>query len=195
MNCTVFQKHMLRSPPAWTAQRTLSFPVLCTCHQLQCSCYLVNTDIHKISEFKRIALKERNTFLFFKRDVSFAGWNRRNLLYFGRTFCRLNYVGITVLTHVWSWTVMQVMTRQVFNKTGDVYIMHVYNIETCSCNHRCCQKAITINIFWVCVFVALGIQHAMCVHEIVISDLPSCTIFSTLSHKGSDFPKKRSYWT
>ena len=121
MNCTVFQKHKLRSPPAWTARRTLSFPILCTSHQLQCSCYLVITDIHKINKFKHITLKERNAFLFFKCDINFAGCNRRNLLYFGRTFCKLNYIGITILTHIWSWTVMEVMTRQILNKTGSVH--------------------------------------------------------------------------
>jgi hypothetical protein len=62
VNCTVFQRHKLLSRPAWTAQRKFSFPVPCTCHQLQCSCYLVNTDSHKISKFQCtcIILKERD---------------------------------------------------------------------------------------------------------------------------------------
>jgi hypothetical protein len=38
------------------------------------------------------------------------------------------------------------------------------------------QKAINITYFE-CVFVALGIQHAMCVHRIFICGQSGCTIF------------------
>jgi len=40
-------------------------------------------------------------------------------------------------------------------------------------------------------FVALGIQHAMYMHLIVIYSLPHSTAFSTLSHKRYDFRKKK----
>ena len=51
------------------------------------------------------------------------------------------------------------------------------NIETRSCNHCCSGKAISIT-YSECVFVALGIQHAMRLHNIVIYDLPGATEFS-----------------
>jgi len=41
----------------------------------------------------------------------------------------------------------------------------------------------------VCVCVDLVIQHAMHVRHIVIYGLPSSTIFSTLSQKGTIFQK------
>jgi hypothetical protein len=44
----------------------------------------------------------------------------------------------------------------------------------------------------VCVSVALGIQHVMHVHYIVIDGLSGFTNFSTLSHKRLDFRKKSS---
>ena len=59
------------------------------------------------------------------------------------------------------------------------------NIEARSCNHCCSGKAINIT-YSVCVFAALGIQQAMCMHNIVIGGLPRFTNFSTLSHKRHD---------
>jgi len=39
------------------------------------------------------------------------------------------------------------------------------------------------------VFVALVIQHGMCMRHIFMCGLPSSTIFSTLSHKKHDLKK------
>ena len=40
-----------------------------------------------------------------------------------------------------------------------------------------------------CVFVASGIQHAICMHPIVICDLSGCIIFFPMSYKRHDFRK------
>ena len=57
----------------------------------------------------------------------------------------------------------------------------------CRCGNR---RAISITSSE-SVFVALGIQHAMRMHHIVICDLSGSTIFSTLSYKRHDFRKKK----
>ena len=69
--------------------------------------------------------------------------------------------------------------------------MHVLrNIEARSCNHCCSGKAISIT-YSVSVFVALGIQHVMRLHHIVICGLSCCAIvFLPYLINGTIFEKK-----
>ena len=58
------------------------------------------------------------------------------------------------------------------------------NIEVRSCNNCCSGKAVSI-AYSECVFLALGIQHAMRMRRIILSSVacPALRYFSKLSHK------------
>ena len=64
------------------------------------------------------------------------------------------------------------------------------NIEARSCNDCCSGQAISIP-YSVCVFVVLGIQHAMRI-RMSSAACPAVQIFSTLSHKRQDLKKKNT---
>jgi hypothetical protein len=49
------------------------------------------------------------------------------------------------------------------------------NIEVRSCNRCCSGQAVTFT-YSECVFVALGIQHAMRMRHTVVCDLPGSTV-------------------
>ena len=72
--------------------------------------------------------------------------------------------------------------------------MHVErNREARSCDHGCSGKAISITCCE-CVFVALGIQHAMRMRRFILPSVACSALqyFPTLSHKRYDF-RNRSH--
>ena len=66
------------------------------------------------------------------------------------------------------------------------------NIEARSCNHCCSGKAISVT-YSECVFVALGILHAMLKPHIVICGLPCSAIFFHVISNGTIFEKYIEY--
>ena len=68
--------------------------------------------------------------------------------------------------------------------------MYVEHKDVALSSNRCCSgKAMTIT-YCECVFVALGIQHAMRIRHIVICGLTALQSCSTLCHKRHDLKEK-----
>jgi len=68
--------------------------------------------------------------------------------------------------------------------------MYVWcNVDMHSCNRHCSGKAMII-AQPVCVFVALGIQHAMWMHHFVICVVPRSTTFFHIISQTAQFSKK-----
>ena len=57
-------------------------------------------------------------------------------------------------------------------------------------NHCCCGNALSIT-YCECMFIALGIQHAMRMRHIAICGLSRSTVFSHVCHEQHDFRKKK----
>ena len=62
------------------------------------------------------------------------------------------------------------------------------NTEACLQNH-CCHEKVRSITYSLCVSVALVIQHAKCMHRIILSPMACLVLpyFSTLSHKWQKF--------
>ena len=72
--------------------------------------------------------------------------------------------------------------------------IEIWPTEACSCNHCCSGKSISIT-YSECVFVALGVQHAMRVRHIVVYVLPGSTTFFHVWKTGRFREGGGEYWT
>ena len=124
-------------------------------------------------------------------SVQYAMYNILRLKNLLEIICNVNFSKLQVMHfHKSEHGSIAVVTRQA---------MYVWrNNETRSCNYCCGGKAISIT-YSECGFIALVIQHAMRMRNIVICRMSGFTIFfSTLPHKRQDFRKKKRkrkcYW-
>ena len=79
-----------------------------------------------------------------------------------------------------------------FDAASNKKIGSVHNAEARSCVHCCSRKSICIT-YSECVFVALVIQHAMCMRHIVMCGLPGSTLFIYVISQTARFSKKKSF--
>ena len=85
-------------------------------------------------------------------------------------------------------------THTTYRKTGNV--RYLRNIEARTCNHCCCGLAINAT-YSECMFVALFIQHAMCMCHIILSFV-ACSALRYFPHyliKGTILFLKKDYLT
>ena len=82
----------------------------------------------------------------------------------------------------WTWPVFEG-----FNTRQAICVWH--NAEAHFCNHCCSGKAISIT-YPECVFVTLGVQHAMRLRHVVMWTAPLYCIFPNYLINGTIFRKK-----
>jgi hypothetical protein len=77
------------------------------------------------------------------------------------------------------WFVPQVGNRCVRPTRVAMYAER--NIETHLCNHCCCRKAISVT-YSECVYVALVIHPANCIHHIILSHVAPICLYHIFPH-------------
>ena len=152
--CLVYDVNKLEEKPRWKET------VILYRHAAECKTLNIKTDLHKfcyhpqqiililsvratcfghtdhLQTFKCIILK-------LKTQGIYTGCPRRNVKYFGRVFLMLNYTDITQNTYIQSWTVTEIMAREVWKYdscyTLTDYQIHIKTAGICGfCNVNIC---------------------------------------------------------